>query len=72
MRFTLINVSHEKDGVVDGAWLQDHTGTIETATEEARETERANSNRITVAVIEYMYYTPFTHIFCAERLDVKS
>ena len=58
MKFSLINVSREYDGMVDGVWLQDHTGTIESATEKARATERANSNRITVAVVEKLSYTP--------------
>ena len=58
MKFSLINVIREYDGMVDGFWLQNHTGTLESATEKARATEQANSNRITVAVVEELSYTP--------------
>ena len=58
MRFSLINVDQEYDGMVDGVWIQNHTGTLESATQKARETEQANSNRITVAVVEALSYTP--------------
>jgi hypothetical protein len=36
MKFSLINVEKEKDGFVDGVWMQDHVGTLATATEKAR------------------------------------
>lgn len=52
MKFSLINVSVEHDGMVDGNWIQDHTGTLETAQEAARKTERANGNMIRVAVVD--------------------
>ena len=71
MRYSLINVFHENNDLVDGTWIQNHTGTLETATEAARATEMANSNRITVAVVEDMYYNPFTNVYGAKRLDLK-
>ena len=71
MRYSLINVSREKNGLVDGAWMQDFAGTLEDATQLARETERANSNQISVAVVEDMYYTPFSNVYGAKRLDLK-
>lgn len=69
MRFSLVCVDREKDGFVDGAWMQDFTGTLEEASQWARETERANSNRISVAVVEDMYYTPFSNVYGVKRLD---
>ena len=74
MKFSLINVIREYDGMVDGFWLQNHTGTLESDTEKSRATEQANSNRITVAVVEKLSYTP-AHSLRKElkRLDgVKS
>lgn len=50
-KFSLLNVWEERGGLVDGTWIQDVTGTLEEAIECARATERANSNRITVAVV---------------------
>lgn len=52
MKFSLINVDNETGGLVDGVWMQDHTSTLETAIEKAIRTEKANSNRIKVAVVE--------------------
>ena len=69
MKFTLVNVDREKDGLVCGAWIQNFTGTLEEAVQWARETEQANSNRISVAVVEDMYYTPFSIVHGAKRLD---
>lgn len=57
MKFSLVNVFEEKDGLVNGVWIQDHTGTLESATKAARDTERANSNRITVAVVDDLNYS---------------
>lgn len=70
MRFTLIGVDRQKGGFVDGTWIQNFTGTLEEATQWARDTEEANSNRISVAVIEDMYYTPFQNVCGAKRLDL--
>jgi hypothetical protein len=50
MRFTLIDVVREENGVVSGYWNMNHTGTLETATTWARETERLNRNS-NVAVV---------------------
>lgn len=56
MEYSLINIIKEKDGFVNGIWLQNHIGSIETATKEARKTEIANNNRIKVAVVEDLNY----------------
>lgn len=52
MNYSLVNVINEKGGLVDGIWMQDHHGTLGAAIEDAQATEAANSNRITVAVVE--------------------
>jgi len=58
MNYSLINVSHERNGLVDGVWLQDCTGVaLEEAKKRSRDTERANSNRIVVAVVESLNYS---------------
>lgn len=73
MKFSLINVDREYDGLVDGTWMQDHTGTLESATEWARETEKANSNRITVAVVSSIGSAPpnYSPRYGLKRLDVQ-
>lgn len=52
MKYSLVNVSAEKDGYVDGVWICNYTGTLIGAIKEARDTEKANSNRIKVAVVD--------------------
>lgn len=52
MKFSLITIHEEKNGLVSGNWVQNHIGTLETASAAARATEAANSNRIRVAIIE--------------------
>jgi len=50
--FSLLCV-HEtnEDGTVNGTWMQDHIGTLASATKAANDTEAANSNKILVAVV---------------------
>ena len=71
MRYSLINVSYEENGNVDGVWIQNHTGTLETAIKAARDTEKANSNRIKVAVDDDLYYSTPNYSFRKglKRLD---
>lgn len=52
MRFSLIQIYNEDNGIVDGVWLQDCTGSLETAINKAKETEKANGNKIKVAIVE--------------------
>lgn len=54
MKYSLVIIDEEKEGSVCGTWIQDFTGTIDGAVREARETEKANSNRIKVAVVDYL------------------
>ncbi len=70
MRFSLINVHSEADGIISGNWIQDHIGTLETAKVIARKTEEINSNKITVAVIsEVSYAYPSAWFTNMKRLD---
>lgn len=53
MKLSLIQVHEEtKDGRISGTWIQDHHGTLETALIKAMATEKANSNRIKIAITE--------------------
>ncbi len=70
-KYAIINISREKDGLVDGVCIQGFTGTLEEATQWARATEKANSNRIKVAVIEDRLYSHFQNIYGAKRLDIE-
>ncbi len=55
--YSLIHVDEENgrnpDGTINGTWLQDCSGTtLDAALNRARETEKANSNRFDVAVVD--------------------
>lgn len=52
MKYSLINVDVDNGETVDGYWLQDVNGTFEDALRATQETERVNSYRIQVAVVE--------------------
>jgi len=51
MKFSLIIVTKEVEGKVEGYWIQDHIGTIETATEVANKTSEVNSGQ-NIAVVD--------------------
>ena len=72
MKFSLINVYRQEGDRVEGNWLQNHIGTLESATALARHTESVNSNAITVAVVEEVVsVNPILgHFFNLKRLDV--
>jgi len=57
MKFSLINIHHKNGNKIDGSWLQNHIGTLESAIEVAIKTEQANSNKIKVAVVEELFVT---------------
>lgn len=57
MKFSLINVEKEENGIIEGVWLQDHTGTLKTAIENAIATEKANNDRLDIAVVEALGFT---------------
>jgi len=51
--FSLINVYQtNSNGTVNGSWIQDHIGTLETAIERAVETNAVNSNRLDIAIVK--------------------
>jgi len=50
-KFSLMTVSKENDEGVTGYWIQDHIGTIESATTLANATSKINSNQ-KIAVVE--------------------
>jgi imidazoleglycerol phosphate dehydratase HisB len=52
MRYSLVSVINEADGFIDGVWIQDHHGTIDTAIKIAKDLEAVNGNKISVAVVE--------------------
>lgn len=67
MKWSLINVWREDDGYVDGTWFQNVTSTLQEAIEVAKATEKANSNKISVAVVEDLgcptpNYNPQKHL----------
>lgn len=51
MHYSLINIQESSGSLVSGPWLQNHVGTLATASAAARATEAANSNKIMVAVV---------------------
>lgn len=51
-KFSLVNVSERKGELVSGVWIQDFTGSKEGAFRLAKDTEKANGNRIEIAVVE--------------------
>lgn len=74
MNYVLLQVSKTNDnGTVNGVWLQGCCGTtLEEATKRARATEAANSNRITVAVVEDLCFgvTDYNEKKNLKRLDI--
>lgn len=52
MRFSLIEVYKECDSYIDGVWIQDVTCDLSEAVKLVRDTEKANSKRIKVAVFK--------------------
>lgn len=52
MKFSIVQIVKTRDsGNIDGNWLQNHVGTVESATKVAVDTEKANGNKIEVAVV---------------------
>jgi len=74
MNYSLIQEAKEANGFVEGTWIQDCTGTtLDIATKMAKATEKANSNRITVAVVERLGYSMQNYCYRAglKRLDCR-
>jgi hypothetical protein len=54
-KFSLVNVSRDNlNGTVNGMWIQDHIGSLESAIEAAKATEKANKGKIDVAVVSQL------------------
>ena len=53
-RFSIINVSHRESGFVSGNWVVDVSGTLEEARERLAAINKANSNRLDLAVVEFI------------------
>lgn len=72
MKFSIVQVDNQSGNIVDGVWIQDHCGTLETATECARGTELANGKRITVAVVRSLGGScpNYSHRTGMVRLDI--
>jgi hypothetical protein len=53
MKLSLLTVYRtQPDGTVDGHWLQNHVGTIESALAAAARTNAVNGNRLDIAIVE--------------------
>jgi len=52
MKYSLVNVINETDDFIDGIWIQDHCGNIDTAINKAKDVEAVNGNRISIAVVD--------------------
>jgi hypothetical protein len=68
-RFSIINVSNREDGFVSGNWVVDVTGTLEEARERLAAINKANSNRLDLAVVEFTNgFSQFQFITKAKEL----
>lgn len=58
MKFSLIAIQTEKEGLIDGYWITNCNGiNLDQARERADLNEYANSNRIKIAVVEQVPHT---------------
>lgn len=56
MNFSIVQVVKTRsNGNIDGCWLQDHVGTVESATRLAIDTEKVNGNKVDIAVVNQLY-----------------
>lgn len=62
MKLSIIQVKREEGGLVDGYWLQDYVGTLESALVEAQGHEQANGEKIKTAIVSQVTTTtPLLH-----------
>lgn len=73
MTFSLMSVfKKNSDGTIQGNWIQDHIGTLETAIETAKATEATNGNKIDVAVVDSKGWRGTgEHLDFQKRLDTQ-
>lgn len=58
MKFSIVTVIKDRgNGIIDGVWMQNHVGSIESAIEKAKSTEKANGNRIKIAVVDDLNFS---------------
>jgi hypothetical protein len=57
MKFSLIQITEEKDGKISGWWIQDHIGTLASARQKTDATEKANRNHIKIGIVEQVSTT---------------
>lgn len=56
MKFSIIQIHEElEDGRINGTWVQDHHGTLETALIKAKSIEKLNSARLVIPVAGSYY-----------------
>jgi len=46
MRYSIMHVEKEEDGIIDGSWIQDHHGDIDSAIEKKNTIQNANSSKL--------------------------
>jgi len=71
MKFSLIGVQkRNSNGTIDGNWIQNHVGTLESAIQTATATEAVNGNKIDIAVVdEVAFATTGEMQYFRQRLD---
>ena len=70
--FSLINISFRDESLVSGNWIQNVIGSLEEAIERAKSTEKANGNKIEVAVVdEIMSSNPILHGMFFKQLNLR-
>lgn len=68
--YMLLNVYKEKNGLVSGNFMEWCSNcSLDEAIKRARETEKVNSNRINVAVVDELYDSYKTNYYNLKRLD---
>ena len=73
MKYSLINVAGIQYGKIYGYWVVNHVGTLDSATELAIATEKVNSNKLDIAVVDEVTGpcpNLDTHYFL-NRLDIQ-
>ena len=71
MKFSLVNIVAETKTDITGVWVQNHVGTLKSATERACAIEHANNYRVKIAVVEDLNYSEpnYSYRTGLKRLD---
>lgn len=60
MRYSIVLVENEYDGLIDGIWMQDHHGDLSSVTKKVNDTQLANSSKLSdgsqmqIAAVEWL------------------